>query len=928
MSSGVQKQRANLYGVDGAVDAAIAWAKSNTTLGSVDDGTCQGNAGQFFNTVNSAGTPISVTCTAATDSGGAGGITTAPNFAILTLAPYHGAAPGGGGGYPGCVNTHDELGIVQVQKSKLLQIYGNVYVNSDADSDIYDTTGCPSTLAALPMVVYGNVIERESNHDFCAGPTNLGDPQCDPYINAGGPPLPSPQGTAPYTDTAPLASPNAAQSALLADPGLPANDPSGMWQPNFLNAPAAGVITDANNNVISTCPAADPGSGYRLIKFSAGTYSNAAVLNGFTNGGCPNAVLWFQPGDYYFNFTDAGTSSPALHQWTINDTGIRVIGGQPFSGTSSFPMLSSSTWKPTVASSSPASGNNSWGTPDAAKAIDGAPTTATVVNGGTATLNLGTFKSSAGTSIPADAQINSVRLRVAHGEGSTALLQAPKVTITPGTGGAACTVVGVNPRQGAPVEDSAPNYDVFNISGAPCLNDVSKINDSMKLTYSVSHCTGTANGCTTASTTDSVDGIWMDITYTTGGRLAWSPFDPASITPSSPTVPGACMSDRDSGSGWTKGVQFVFGGDSHVQLKSGKVELCDAPSVNKQEISVYGVRAATPTQVGPVTWTPQTITNGSTGFTNVTNGRVIDGSSASATLSSSTARTATLTQFSPSTWPIPAANQIPAGSTINSVTLKVAHSESSSSQVATPTYTVTPAASANCTGLAALTRHTGGIATDSIDVTACLNTLAKINGGVTVGYSVARSGSSGSPTANLDGMSLAVTYTPPAQSTGNLNGASGCVTKAPYYTPPTPGNPNLSHEPAYNGSCALFQVATDSAGGSFPRTLTIWGTVYAPSAALDVPVDVMTVPVFNRGVVARMMMLGYNIANNAIVPITTTPNAGFVARNRHMTLAAKVGTTSVTADVKICDYADTDTGPTGCASGDGSVKVLSWKATH
>ncbi|MBV9922659.1 MAG: hypothetical protein JOY78_17655 [Pseudonocardia sp.] len=184
-------------------------------------------------------------------------------------------------------------------------------------------------------------------------------------------------------------------------------------------------------------------------------------------------------------------------------------------------------------------------------------------------------------------------------------------------------------------------------------------------------------------------------------------------------------------------------------------------------------------------------------------------------------------------------------------------------------------------------------------------------------------------TAALDGFSLAVNYTPPATSTGSLNPTSGCTTQAPYYNPPG-ASPGPDHSPGYNGACALLRVSTDAAGGSFPRVLTMWGTVYAPSNALDVPVDVMTVPVFNRGVVARMMMLGYNVANSAIVPITTTPAAGVVQANRVMTLTATISgtSTSVTATVRLCDTGGAD----GCASpantGDPVAQILSWKDTR
>ena len=139
----------------------------------------------------------------------------------------------------------------------------------------------------------------------------------------------------------------------------------------------------------------------------------------------------------------------------------------------------------------------------------------------------------------------------------------------------------------------------------------------------------------------------------------------------------------------------------------------------------------------------------------------------------------------------------------------------------------------------------------------------------------------------LDGVELSITYT---VAGGGLSPARGCITQTPYY------NPN-DHSPAYNDgrpttSCALFKVANDPTSGGdghFPRVVTFWGTVYAPSAAMDVPVDVLSVPVFGRGVVARMLMLGYQVAANAQVPVTTAPLTGGQPQNRTVTLTGQAG---------------------------------------
>jgi hypothetical protein len=84
----------------------------------------------------------------------------------------------------------------------------------------------------------------------------------------------------------------------------------------------------------------------------------------------------------------------------------------------------------------------------------------------------------------------------------------------------------------------------------------------------------------------------------------------------------------------------------------------------------------------------------------------------------------------------------------------------------------------------------------------------------------------------------------------------------------------------------------------------------------------MTTPVFNRGVVARMLMLGFNSVTSSNVPISTTPLSGSFS-DRRMTLTATVTSPTgrsgkATADVEICDYT-----PNPCTNG--TAKVWSWK---
>jgi Tfp pilus assembly protein PilX len=875
-SAALASERNNVYAADGAVDAAIKWVQSDGSFqrGNYDDSdpNCKAAAtGNTFFTTQVNGQTVNVTCQNKPNAAGGGVETMSPGFSVLTLAPYNGIAP-----TSGCNNTRDELGLVQVQSDKLLTIHGDVYINSDADSDIW-SGGCPQLSSAKHIqVINGEVLQRASMHDVDACP-NLHNHTTDCNLANNNVGLPDPL--------------SAADAAKLQDPGLGPN--AGQWAPNITDSTIPAVQT------VPACPAKN-GAGYRLVPFLPGTYDDAAALSTLMNGSCDSAVFWFQPGNYYFNFTNAGS-----HEWTINDTTTRIVGGQPTAVATDGQQVQG-TWKPTGTSNvsvfqNPANGLN----------IDPLTADATF-SSGSAAMTVNGFQPPAGQGlIPADATINNVTLRLSHGESNTALVNTPTYTITPGGGSPACSGLPALTKHTAVAED------VIDVTS--CLNTPLKLNSGLSVRYSVSKCS--TSGCS-GSVTDRLNGVWLAVDYSTGGRPAWDPNDTSTVNGSSPAVPGGCRHELDPG--WSDGVQWVMGGDSHINLKAGKLELCNQKSTTRQEIVLYGLRggAAGPS-VGPTAWPAVTITNPATnGFDAATyvNGRVVDNVDAVATLNSSATKTVTSSQFSPTgAWPIAAANQVPVGSTITNVTLRIAHWESSTSGVNTPTYTITPGGTATaCTGLPAMTRRSSRT-TDSFNVTSCLNTPDKLNLGASIAYAVSRNGTT-NRTAMLDGMTLDVTYTAPAAG-GGLAPGSGCVTQAPYYNPPG-GNDGPDHEPGYNGACALVKVARDVDGGSYPRIVAFWGTVYAPSAALDLPVDVLTVPVFNRGVVARMLMLGYNIATDAPAPVATEVLIDSL-QNRRMELTATVGGSQVKAEVEFCDH---DWTP--CNGTPNGVKVRSWRVVR
>ena len=99
------------------------------------------------------------------------------------------------------------------------------------------------------------------------------------------------------------------------------------------------------------------------------------------------------------------------------------------------------------------------------------------------------------------------------------------------------------------------------------------------------------------------------------------------------------------------------------------------------------------------------------------------------------------------------AGAVPTANTITSATLKVAHDESSgvAGQVVLP-----PGGAAACTAIP-VPAH-ASTTTDTIDVTSCLNTPAKVNG-VALQYAVNPPGGANA-NANLDGATLTVVHQP------------------------------------------------------------------------------------------------------------------------------------------------------------------------
>ena len=97
----------------------------------------------------------------------------------------------------------------------------------------------------------------------------------------------------------------------------------------------------------------------------------------------------------------------------------------------------------------------------------------------------------------------------------------------------------------------------------------------------------------------------------------------------------------------------------------------------------------------------------------------------------------------------------------------------------------------------------------------------------------------------LDGIELVVTLVPDNPDT-TLRPANGCITSSPNYWYGT-NSPD----------CALLKVDAPFASGVSTRRgrMSIKGTVYAPSATIDVDDSDVYYPIFGRGLIARHFRL-------------------------------------------------------------------------
>ena len=261
-----------------------------------------------------------------------------------------------------------------------------------------------------------------------------------------------------------------------------------------------------------------------------------------------------------------------------------------------------------------------------------------------------------------------------------------------------------------------------------------------------------------------------------GGATTWTVDDPSVVVvggepkdwnPASPTVPsirvpGGCKADGDGPVGSFGGVQIVAGGDTRLDLKKGRVELCATPSTTDQQLALFGLGPELAADVHAL----EASDISGAGFTSALDAQTIGEvplRAAEATITDMAAPTASLDfgAFSPG---------VPSGSVIDTVTLRIKHQEDPGAPGDVGPITVTADFAGSLCGPSnpiapqLLTPSIGTYREDTIDlVLTCGLAKPADLADLAVTYTVERaSGGSSAPlSAKVDGVSVEVQYQTP-----------------------------------------------------------------------------------------------------------------------------------------------------------------------
>jgi hypothetical protein len=327
------------------------------------------------------------------------------------------------------------------------------------------------------------------------------------------------------------------------------------------------------------------------------------------------------------------------------------------------------------------------------------------------------------------------------------------------------------------------------------------------------------------------DNVWKVLS---GTLIAGTPVDaagaPLASPPATATLPGAC--DNPIRNAGAKGVQFIFGGDSRLEVKAANAEICGTYRVDRPPVAIYGLTTGTATTTALTGANALRASAVATpnDFTNATAARLADADSSAASWTSKKANdatTLTANGFAPP-------SVIPKGSVLVSASLKVTHRHNRAGSTETIAVEATPAGGTTAvTG--SISRAPGpNYGTDTVTLDDGTGPFAQaVYDGTFTGASASLRVrlSANNDTEDIDAIQLELTYVPPA-----FRAASGCVAA------PTPYSQSSST------SCALVNTVNTS-GNQF----YVQGTTYAPKGVIDLTLNNIAEQVFRFGVVARAL---------------------------------------------------------------------------
>jgi hypothetical protein len=334
-----------------------------------------------------------------------------------------------------------------------------------------------------------------------------------------------------------------------------------------------------------------------------------------------------------------------------------------------------------------------------------------------------------------------------------------------------------------------------------------------------------------------------------------------------PSRANGCLREPEAPAG-TPGVQFVFGGESRIDVQAGHVELCPTVTTDRQQISIYGVRQDS----GPGPQTPTlTSTSGesttSPAFANAGSGAAVDGAWAIAQpMPGGSSAMLRVSQFNPTL-------AVPEGSSIEHVRLRVTHREAELQSIAVKVIStggeVSFQSTNNCNNQPPLCRSTSA-RTDVIDLTTWVQQDPRRLEALIVEYTArATNGNNANRRAELDGIEFEVAYTPPM-----LRATSGCA--------------------ASGSGCPVVRI--DGA----QSTLATAGTVYVPRGHIAVNMPNAAQPVFTRGITARSAVLSItpsSVSESPFPEFVSVPAWGPGGReDRNATFTARCVATSSPQD--------------------------------